>query len=189
MSAANFFRTLRSLDADRASRSRGRFARGVPHARASVRLRRRIHGARSAAVAADRAALAALLDEVGRRAEAERLYREVITFYRSRRATGAHRYDLAINLNNLAAIHAARGKSASARRLYRESIALLSGLLGPAHPEVGILLNNLGMLEADTGRPREALRLLRQAAGVLRCALGPRHQRLRECLANLKSLS
>src|SRR4029450_4975001 len=75
-SLATLFHNIGGLE-----HARGQFARGEPAARRSVELRERALGSEHPAVAADVAALAALIDAQGRFDEAEAMYlRALATF-------------------------------------------------------------------------------------------------------------
>src|SRR5262249_10834297 len=80
----------------------GRAAAGEPWARRSVEVREKACGPDHPAVAADKAALAAILDAQGRFDEAEALYAEALAVFE--RIYGPEHYELAVNYNNLAAI-------------------------------------------------------------------------------------
>src|SRR5206468_2744879 len=116
---------------------RGRFARGEPFARKSVLLRRRALGPRHPDVAADLAALAALLDAQRKDQEAGKLYRRARSIFshdspssssktlgRGGGSDGQPDYEVAVISNNLAAIKQRQGKTADAEQLYRKALAL-----------------------------------------------------------------
>src|SRR5262249_60525157 len=79
--------------------ARGRYWLGEPLARRAVQLRRRALGPDHPDVAADQAALAAILDGEGRRKEAERLYLCALSGFG--RVDCTDRYEVAVNPNEL----------------------------------------------------------------------------------------
>src|SRR5437868_107757 len=85
-----------------------RYQEGEPLARRGLEMRERGLGPDDMGVAADVAALAAILDGEGKRDEAKRLYRRALSAFE--RAGGPESYDVAINLNNLAALYQGEGK-------------------------------------------------------------------------------
>lgn len=162
------------------------FAAGEPFARRAVEIRARILGPDDPAVAADRAALAALLDGQGRYEEAEALYVEAIAVWE--RMAGPPPIELAVSLNNLAAIDQARGRLEPAEPLYRRALALKERLLPPGHPDLAMTLNNLAVLCRKEGRLAEAAGLYARALDIFARALGPDHPKARTCRANYARL-
>src|SRR5439155_21587927 len=78
--------------------ARGRFVEGEPAARRAVELRKKALGDEHPAVAADRAALAALLDQLDRSEEAEKPLRESIGVLE--RTVCRHEVDVDVSLDN-----------------------------------------------------------------------------------------
>ncbi len=161
--------------------ARGRPERGEPHARRSVELRQQLLGPDHPAVAADLAALAALLDAQDSFAEAETLYRRALVIFR--RYYGSEHYELAVSYNNLGALAHRRGRLRQAERLYLRALAMKRRLLHEAHPDVAMTLSNLGVLYAESGRVGEAIRAYRQALAIFRRSFPDRHPSIRLCLA------
>jgi tetratricopeptide (TPR) repeat protein len=166
--------------------ARGRFAEGEPFARRAVEIREALLGADHPAVAADVAALAALVQEQGRLDEAEALYRRALAVFEA--ALGPEHYELAINYNNLGALQAARGETAEAEALYLRSLQIKEALLGPEHPDVALTAHNLAVLRAGQGRSEEAEALYRRALSIFETNLGPEHPKTRTCRRELDSL-
>ncbi len=160
--------------------ARGRPERGEPHARRSVELRVRSLGPGHPAVAADLAALAALLDAQDKFAEAERLYRRALQIFR--RSYGPEHYELCVTYNNLGALAHRRGRWRTAERLYMRALAMKERLLGKDHPDVAMTLSNLGVLHAEAGRPADAARAYRRALTIFRRHLPRRHPSVQICL-------
>jgi tetratricopeptide (TPR) repeat protein len=166
--------------------ARENFAAGEPFARRAVEIRARILGPDHPAVAADRAALAALLDGQGKYEEAEALY--VAAIPALERMPGPPPIELAVSLNNLAALDQARGRLERAEPLYRRALALKERLLAPDHPDIAMTLNNLAVLCRKRGRLAEAAGLYARALDIFARALGPDHPKARTCRANYTRL-
>jgi tetratricopeptide (TPR) repeat protein len=175
----NLFHNLGGLD-----HARGRYAAAERWARKSVAARRKLCDPDHPRLLADEAALAAILAQRGDHAEAERIYRRAIRFFRK---AGA-RHEVAVNANNLADSLAMRGRNGEALRWYREAVRLKRALLGAGHPDLALTLNNFAALRRDTGRRAEALRLFTQALTIFEAAGGPDHPHTRAVRKNLEAL-
>jgi len=162
--------------------ARGRCARGEPLARRGLEIRERALGPEHPDVAADAAALAAILDGAGKREEAEALFRRSLTTFE--RVYGSHHYEIAVTLNNLAALHQAKGDAEEAERLYRRALTIKEQRLGADHPDVAMTLNNLAVLYASHARGAEAEPMYRRAVAIFETALGPRHPKTIACREN-----
>jgi tetratricopeptide (TPR) repeat protein len=153
--------------------ARGRFAAGVPHARRSVVLRTAIHGPGSVVVAADVAALAALLDGVGRLEEAASLYRRALAVFEKQ--LGPRSSEVALTLSGLADLRQKQDRGPVAERLYRRSLVILERVLGRDHPDVGLTVHNLAHARRQAGDLEGAGRLYSRALRSFERALGRRH--------------
>jgi len=180
--AATLYHNLGGLE-----HARGRHARGEPHARRSVELRTALLGADHTMVAADIAALAALVEGQGRLAEAWRLYERALRIFR--RQLGAGSSEVAVNLCALGGVRQAQGRLADGEKLIRAALAIHETLFGRSHPETGMTVNNLAILVSMRGRAAEARALCRRALGIFRRTLGARHPHTRQCAANLARLN
>jgi tetratricopeptide (TPR) repeat protein len=174
---ANLYHNLGGLE-----HSLRRFRQSEPHARKSVRYRLLVQPPNSVAIAADRVALAAILDGLGKFNESQKLYRVALGTYR--RAFGKSHREIALVLNNLAAVEQKTGSVGRAEEMYRAALAMKIKELGSAHPDVAVTLNNLGMLLASEGRTAEAKSCFEKALRLLRKALGERHPSTRAVRAN-----
>src|SRR5207244_753201 len=141
--------------------ARGRDGRGEPFARRGLEIREQALGPAHPTVAADAAALAAILDGQGKRDEAEELFRRALTVFE--RIYGGEHYEVAVTLNNLGALCQAKGETEEAERLYRRALAIKEKRLGGSHPEVATTLNNLAVLCRSQARHAEAQRLYHRA--------------------------
>jgi tetratricopeptide (TPR) repeat protein len=178
---ANLYHNLGGLE-----HSRGQFSRGEPYARKSLQFRARAAGASSIAVAADRAALAAILDGLRKFNESQKLYRKALKTYR--RVYGKSHREIALILNNLAAVYQAAGQPSRAETHYRASLAMKRQKLGKAHPDVAITMNNLAMLYASLGREPEARLWFEKALKLLRNSLGKSHPNTLAVKRNLQKV-
>jgi len=166
--------------------ARGRFARAEGPARRAVELRTRARGANHVEVAADVAALAAVVEGRGRVEEAARLYGRALAIFT--KVLGPRSYEVGVNLAGLAGVRQAQGRLGVAERLYRESLGIHERLFGAGHVEVAITLNNLALVLADRGELAAARREMRRALVAFRAACGPRHPSTRSCAANVARL-
>jgi len=167
--------------------ARGRYAAGEPHARRSVALRQAVLGRDHPAVAADVAALAALVDGRGRLDEAAALYGRALGVFR--RTLGPKCAEVGLNLSNLAALRQRQGRAHEAERLYDQALAIQQRVYGRAHPEVALTVNNLAYLVREGGNLRRAEGLYARALRSFERALGPRHPHTRLCRRNLRTVS
>lgn len=168
------------------SKRRARPARASTYARKSVEIREQALGPDHPAVAADVAALAAILEGKGEYDAAEALYRRAVAVFE--RVYGPDHYELAVNCNNLGVLAAARDDLAGAERLYDRALGIKERLLGSDHPDTAMTLHNLGALRASQGRVREAGELLRRALAVFEATLAPGHPKIRACEEALSGL-
>jgi len=167
--------------------ARGRHAAGEPHARASVALREAELGRDHVAVAADLAALAALVEGRGRLDEAATLYRRALGIFRRR--LGPASAEVALNLSSLAALRQQQGRAREAGKLFAQAVELQERVFGPGHPEVAMTLHNLAFHERAQGRLARAASLYARAGRVFRRVLGPRHPHTRLCASNLRAVA
>lgn len=166
--------------------ARGCDAGGEPFARRGLEIRERALGPDHPAVAADAAALGAILHGLGKRDEAETLLRRALAVFE--RTYGAHHYEIAVTMNDLAAVCEAKGDTAEAERLYRRALAIKDKRLGSDHAEIATSLNSLAMLCRAQGRDAEANQLYRRALAILERALGASHPSTVACRENLDAL-
>jgi tetratricopeptide (TPR) repeat protein len=178
---ATLFHNLGGID-----HARGRYAAGEPHARRSVALREAELGPDHVQVAADVAALAALVEARGRLDEAAALYERALGVFR--RKLGATNAEVALNLSSLAGLRQRQGRTAEAERLFVQAVRLQERVFGRGHPEVAMTLNNFAFLAREQGQLRRATSLYRRALGAFSRVLGDRHPHTRLCRGNLRAI-
>lgn len=164
--------------------ARRRFSRGIPYAREGLALREQACGKQHVAVAADAAALAALLEGAGELDEARRLYRYALATYKKN--LGPTHFEVGFNLANLAALEHGAGQWAKAEKLYLRALEIEENALGTNHPFVATTLSNLAALRGVQGKTSEQRRLLAQALAIYQNTLGPRHPDTIECARALE---
>jgi serine/threonine-protein kinase len=143
---------------------------------------------RLAADPADRADLAADLNNLGRLlydlgdyTAAESRFRDALAMWQ--RLGDEH--GSVVGLRNLAAALTQSGRSAEALELYGQIIDIQRRLFGAGDVEVGKSLYSLGMLHRTRGDPEAAEPLLRQAREIFVHTLGPRHTRVAAVTSSL----
>jgi tetratricopeptide (TPR) repeat protein len=178
--------------------ARGRFSRGEPYARKSVVLRERAVGRMHPDVAADAAALAAILHGLCARSKersaASRYEREAASLYRRAlrifaTSFGDRHVEVGFNLGQLAALHQLRGAVAKADRLYAQALPIQRETFGPRHPQLALTLTNLSELRMAQGRSDEARACLKEALSIYRRARGPGHPDSLDCAKRLSLLA
>ncbi len=162
------------------------FRRGEHYARKSLQVRRKVAAAGSLAVAADKAALAAILQGQCRFTESESLYRQALRTYR--RAHGARHPEIAVVLNNLGALYQSAALHERAESNYRAALQMKRSQLGPSHPDVAITLNNLALFYKSRGGVSAASRCFRRALRILDKAVGKLHPNTRAVRRNFLRL-
>jgi tetratricopeptide (TPR) repeat protein len=181
LALATLFHNLGGID-----HARGRHAAGEPHARRSVELREAALGPDHVTVAADVAALAALVEGQGRLDEAADLYERALRIFRRR--LGSVNAEVALNLSSLAGLRHQQGRNAEAERLYAQAVDLQERVFGKGHPEVAMTLNNFAFLARAQGQLRRATSLYERALRSFRRTLGEKHPHTRLCAANLRGI-
>ncbi|HET8833819.1 MAG TPA: tetratricopeptide repeat protein [Gemmatimonadales bacterium] len=165
--------------------ARGDFAAGETAARRGLAIRESA-GSGPRLIAADRAALAPILDGLQRYEEAERLYWDAIIVFEG--DPGAE-HDLAVALGGLGAQYASRGRHAAAVELLARAVELKRRALGPRHPDTGLTLHNLAVARHRSGDVAGAAAAAGEAVAILEASLEPDHPRLIACRAHGTSLT
>lgn len=178
---ATLFHNLGGLE-----HSRGRFARAEPWARKSVTVREQAFGKSHVAVAADVAALAAILDGLGKHDEAEKLYWRAIAIFAKH--LGPSHFEVAFNHAQLAVLYQGTDRLRLAQSAYTKALRMLSRALGEKHPTVALTLANFASLRRMQGKDAEAKKLYTRALAVYRATLGPRHADTKDCKKALDAI-
>ena len=114
------------------TRRAGRYATALRHLEDLLELSRREYGERSPKTAAALNDLANLLNDMDRRREAERLYRQALEIGRETLGEGHPAY--ANWLNNLATLLTITDRRDEAEPLYRQALEIGRETLGEGHP-------------------------------------------------------
>src|SRR5690606_16391664 len=136
----------------------GDLARAESYLRAALTARERSLGSDHPGVATTLNAVGLLLEQQDRNAEAVTAIRRVIAIYEA--ALGPYHRFTGVAYGNLASALQAEGDSHTAEQAYRRSIAILSDVHPPDHPELAWNLGRLGLLLAGVMRDEEAEPLL-----------------------------
>ena len=126
------------------------------------------------------------MNELGRHAEAEPLYRRALAI--KEQVYGPEHADVALGLNNLAVLLSELGKHAEAEPLHRRALAISEQVYGSAHASVATSLNNLALLLNELGRHSEAEPLYRRALAIQEQVYGSEHAAVALGLNNLAEL-
>ncbi len=119
----------------------------------------------------------------GKYAEAELLYRRVLSL--QERALGPDHPDVTMSLNNLGEISYYQSKYAEAETLFKRSLAIQDKTLGSDHPDVATSFNNLAIIYDDQGKYAEAESLYKRSLAIQEKALRPDHPDVARSLNNL----
>lgn len=171
-----------ALNLAQAQQELGSYVRAESLYRAVLDERRRLLGPQHNLVGRALNALAKLLHQTGRIAEAEQLAREALTIDRGGDGRVIDRAGLALrprrlsqSLNNLGNILTTRGAYAEAEQMHREAYALRQAAFGETHPETANSLLRLAIALQHQGRFAEAESLATRSLVIKRSVLGSRH--------------
>jgi DNA-binding SARP family transcriptional activator/Flp pilus assembly protein TadD len=134
-------------------------------------------------IAENIAALAALLRDTNRLAEAEPLLRRSVELRES--VFGAHHPEVAVALNELAIFLHYSNRLAEAEALYRRALAIDETAFEEDHPRVALRSHNLALVLHETNRPLEAEPLLERALRIDERVHGPQHPDVASDLGSL----
>lgn len=99
-----------------------------------------------------------------------------------------HDLEIADYLRALANAEFPLGQHDQALAHYQEALAVMMGILGPDHPDVGGLHNNIGLLLRNMNRAREGVVQLERALAISVAAFEPRHSAVIMAEGNLASV-
>ena len=158
--------------------ARGAAEAALPLALRGLDLRRSLPHADPRGLAEDRAALAAILIDLGRLGEATAVLDEMLR-------GDLPRYDAAVALHNLGSSQFRLGSPAEAAVTLRRALALKRAELGRRHPDLAVTRYNLGRCLHLLGRRRAARRQWRRAAALLDEVVAADHPTLVACRERL----
>ena len=134
--------------------AQGRFGLALRHAQRGIEIRKTIRPRDALSLAADEAALAAILADSGRKSQAAATY--LRSLRTSRRRLGARHYEVGAAMANLGALYLRMARLQDAERSLRLGVSILEEALGRNHPRAASALNNLAVVCARRGKLREA---------------------------------
>jgi tetratricopeptide (TPR) repeat protein len=158
--------------------ARGDYQAAEEPARRAVALREQVLGPNHPLVAADRAALAPILFELGQLEEAESLLHDALEVFKHADGYGKSHPDYAIALGNLATVIHQRGDHETALTMYHNALSTLERALGPDHPDLAAIMISLATLRRTTGEVEEAEALEACARHILTGSVQPDHPTL-----------
>jgi tetratricopeptide (TPR) repeat protein len=165
--------------------ARGRFVEAAAFARRGIAVRESAGGAGSVQLIDDRAALAAILVDLGHLDEAHAVLVDVIAVRET--PTYADPIEVAVALHNLGSLQFRRGLVTEARRTLERTLALKQATLAPGHPDLAITLHNLACCLEQLGEPAAAAHHLRRGVDVLAPVVADDHPTLAALRAKLDS--
>jgi tetratricopeptide (TPR) repeat protein len=131
--------------------------------------------------------VAQTLQAVGRSAEAEPLYRRLISNLDS--GQPGNFWPLGVLHANLAAVVAEAGNSQDALLELHKSISYLRRIGNPDHPFLAVAINNLAFMEQRTGQVAQAETHFREALGIIERSSGRDDPSYATTLMNLAVLA
>lgn len=158
--------------------ARGDAGSALALARRGIDVRRGLPSPNAGRLAGDRAALAAILIDLGRHAEARAMLHELLR-------GGRPRYDTAVALHNLGSSQYHQRSFGRAAITLHRALRLKRAELGPRHPDLAITLYNLGRCLESLGWRRLARRHWRRALALLDGAVAADHPTLTACRQQL----
>lgn len=151
--------------------ARGDAEAALPLALRGVAVRASLPSGDPRGLAEDRAALAAILIDLGRHGEARAILDEILS-------GDLARYDAAVALHNLGSAQYRQGDAAEAAATLRRALTLKTAELGRRHPDLAVTRYNLGRCLYLQGRRRSARRQWRRAVALLDGAVAADHPTL-----------
>ncbi len=144
--------------------ARRRFRQALCCARRGIAFRKRLRPRDPLALAADEAALAAILAELRRNSEAAQISLRVLAKFR--RDLGPKHVEVGAVLANLGPMLWKMGKAREAERQLRLALSILDAALGKNHPRSASARHNLAFVCAQNGKVREASALYRRVMKI-----------------------
>jgi tetratricopeptide (TPR) repeat protein len=137
-------------------------------------------------LAADLAALAAIVEAQGRFDEAESLFREALAILE--RAPERRDLEIAVALAGLGTLHARCESFDLALMPLARAVSIKRRVLNASHPDLALTLNNLAFVRERLGDTDVADALYYEAWSICATALGLQHTRTHVCRHNLDRL-
>ncbi|WP_165952345.1 tetratricopeptide repeat protein [Kribbella albertanoniae] len=156
-------------------------------AREGIALRERSAATNPLDLAADRAALAAILVDLHQTDEAHELLADVIAVFERR--YGPEHYEVAVALHNLGSLEHRAGDFQSAAANLDRSAEIKRLALRPDHPDLAITLHNLACAQTELGLVSQAITSLREAITLLTDVVATDHPTLKSCHKRLMFLA
>jgi len=166
--------------------ARGDARAAEPIARRGVAIREALDEVDPPALAADRAALAAILIDVGKLSEARALLDDVLRDYEQ--GHGPVDHEIGVALHNLGSLQYRDGDVAAAERTLGRAATIKRAVLGPQNPDLAITLYNLACCAQTLGNIGEAITHVRQAIEVLEAVVAETQPTLLACRTKLEQL-
>jgi serine/threonine protein kinase len=122
-------------------------------------------------------------DQLGRHAEAVKLYEETLTLMKAK--LGPDHLDTLRTMSNLGNSYGRLDRNAEALKLREETLRLFKAKLGPEHPLTLVCMNNLANSYDAAGRYAEALKLRVDTLACRKAKLGSDHPQTLDSMNNL----
>ena len=155
-------------------------------ARRGLAVRAALADADLSALAADRAALAAILIDVGSLGEARGLLDAVLRDYEQ--VYGPVHVEIGVALHNLGSLQYREGDVSTAEATLRRASDIKGTVLGQHHPDIAITVYNLACCAQTLGNVDDAIAHLRRAIEILDPVVAETQPTLVACRAKLEQL-
>ena len=176
-------RAMALLLAGQASCAGGELAAAEEFVRASLKISLGCPDSVGSRLAACHGLLAQILENTGRRPEAERAYRTAIEMFRS--AHGENHPKVVRTMSNLARFLIVERRLDEAEALLRKGLEISKASYGAEHSEVGFQMRAIGSLLCKRKRWDEGLKLMRDGISMQERTLGKTHPRVGQSLSEL----
>lgn len=167
--------------------ARGEAVAAESVAREGIALRTSSAATNPLELAADRAALAAILVDLRQPDEARDLLTEVIAVFEQ--SYGPEHYEVAVALHNLGSLEHRSGDYEAAAATLDRAAKIKRLALGSDHPDLAVTLHNLACAQTELGQVRDATESLREAITLLTDVVASDHPTLNSCRARLIRLA
>lgn len=167
--------------------ARGEPAAAESAAREGIALRLAAATVEPLDLAADQAALAAILVDLGQVLEAQELLTRVLRVFES--TYGPEHYEVGVTLHNLGSLQHRCGNFKSAATTLTRAVKIKRAVLAPSHPDLAISLHNLACAQAKLGHNHRAAESLREVLTLLSGSVADGHPTLLSARNRLSSLS